>query len=62
MRRRFRGAQVSRCNVNFGDPHIVPYCVVLVGETLVTDRENRAIDCGSRVKADEQANNPTLGN
>jgi hypothetical protein len=57
MPQRFKGIQVSRCNVNFGDPHIVPYCAVLVGGLLITDRENQAVDCGSRVTADEQGKN-----
>jgi hypothetical protein len=61
MPQRFKGTHVSRCNVNFGDPHIVPYCAVLVAGSLVTDRENSAVSCGARVKADEQAKNPTLG-
>jgi hypothetical protein len=37
---------VTRCKVNFGDPHIVQYCVVFIGGRLVTDHERRAIRCG----------------
>jgi hypothetical protein len=54
MSQRFHAVRVSRCNVNFGDPHIVPYCAVLVKGALVTDQENQAVDCGARNKADEQ--------
>jgi hypothetical protein len=54
MSRRFRGVHVSRCNVNFGDPHNQPYCAVLVDGSLITDVENHAVDCGPRVKAEEQ--------
>ena len=50
----FRGRRVSRCNVNFGAPHIVPYCAVLVDGKLITDHENQAVSCGSRTNADEQ--------
>lgn len=60
MRRSFRGRTISRCNVDFGDPHVVPYCAVLDGGTLITDRENPALDCGSRVKADEQGVDRTV--
>ena len=55
MHRRFDGREISRCNVDFGDPHVVPYCAVLVGGTLITDRENPKLNCGSRVRADEQS-------
>jgi len=51
----FQGQKVSRCNVNFGDPHVEPYCAVLVGGTLVTDHENRRLDCGQRARRDELA-------
>lgn len=54
MPQRFHVVQVSRCNVNFGDPHIVPYCAVLIAGILVTDQDNHAVDCGARAKGDEQ--------
>lgn len=44
--RRYRGIGVIRCNVNFGDPHIVAYCTVLRGDVAVTQVENPAIPCG----------------
>lgn len=44
--RRFRGIGVIRCNVNFGDPHIVAYCTVLRGDVAVTQIEDPAIPCG----------------
>ena len=43
--RTFRGAEIVRCNVNFGDPHIEAYCSVLEDGRLVTDHENSAIPC-----------------
>jgi len=44
---RFQGANVVRCNVNFGiDPHIVAYCTVFRGTVAVTQFQNAAIPCG----------------
>jgi hypothetical protein len=43
--RSFRGRQIVRCNVNFGDPHIEAYCGVLVRGRLQTNHENSAIPC-----------------
>jgi hypothetical protein len=37
---------VFRCNVDFGDPHIVRYCAVVRRGRLVTDREDPRIHCG----------------
>ncbi len=45
MDRTYAGLRLWRCNVDFGDPHIVQYCAVLDGRKLITDRENRALDC-----------------
>ena len=45
-RRSFEGSTIFRCNVNFGEPHIVIYCAVLDGGELVTNREQPAIRCG----------------
>ncbi len=45
--RRYRDIAVVRCNVNFGDPHIVAYCTVLRGSRAVTQIEVPAIPCGS---------------
>jgi hypothetical protein len=42
----YRSLRVTRCKVNFGDPHIVQYCVVFIGRRLVTDHDLRAIRCG----------------
>jgi hypothetical protein len=44
--RSFRGAEIVRCNVNFGDPHIEAYCSVLEDGRLVTDHDDPAIPCG----------------
>jgi len=45
MDRHYQGHQLWRCNVDFGDPHIVQYCAIVVRNRLVTDRENRALNC-----------------
>jgi hypothetical protein len=44
--RTYRTLRVTRCKVNFGDPHIVQYCVVIIAGRVVTDHERRAIRCG----------------
>jgi len=43
---RFAGVGVVRCNVDFGEPHIVAYCSVLRGGRLVTSEDDAAIPCG----------------
>jgi hypothetical protein len=43
---RFEGVRVVRCNVDFGEPHIVAYCSVLRGGRLVTNQDDPAIPCG----------------
>ena len=48
-RRSFQGRTIFRCNVNFGEPHIVIYCAVLDGGELLTNREQPAIRCGRGV-------------
>ena len=42
----YKSLRVTRCKVNFGDPHIVQYCVVIIAGKVVTDHERRAIRCG----------------
>ena len=42
----YHSVRVTRCKVNFGDPHIVQYCAVVIGGRLLTDHERRAIRCG----------------
>lgn len=44
--RRFEGAKVIRCNVNYEAPHILPTCSVLRGGRLLTNTEEPAIPCG----------------
>ena len=44
--RRFEGVRVVRCNVDFGEPHIVAYCSVLRTGRLLTSAEDPAIPCG----------------
>lgn len=44
--KRFRNVPVVRCNVDFGEPHIVAYCSVLDNGRLVTGQEDPAIPCG----------------
>ena len=45
-RRSFEDRTIFRCNVNFGDPHIVIYCAVLDEGGLVTNRQRPGIRCG----------------
>ncbi len=45
-RRSFEDRTIFRCNVNFGEPHIVIYCAVLDDGRLVTNRERPGIRCG----------------
>ena len=45
-RRSFAGRPIFRCNVNFGEPHIVRYCATLGDGRLVTDREQPRMQCG----------------
>lgn len=49
--RRFEGSAIFRCNVNFGEPHIVRYCAVLDEGELVTNREQPAMRCGRRARS-----------
>ena len=42
----FAGSTIFRCNVNFGEPHIVRYCATLDDGKLVTNREQPAMRCG----------------
>jgi hypothetical protein len=44
--RGFRGVRVVRCNVDFGEPHVVAYCSVLLGGRLLTSADDPAIPCG----------------
>jgi hypothetical protein len=43
-----RERSAFRCNVDFGDPHIVQYCALVRGGRLVTDHEDERIRCGRR--------------
>ena len=43
--RSFEGAAIVRCNVNFGDPHIEAYCIVLRHGKLYSDHDDPAIPC-----------------
>jgi hypothetical protein len=45
-KRSFEGRPIVRCNVNFGEPHIVVYCATFEDGTLVTNREQPALRCG----------------
>ena len=44
--RSFAGSQIFRCNVNFGEPHIVRYCATLDAGQFVTNREQPKMRCG----------------
>lgn len=50
----FRGVPIVRCNVDFGDPHIEAYCVVLRGGQLLTNFQDHAIPCGPDNAGDTQ--------
>ena len=43
--RSFVGVPIVRCNVNFGDPHIEAYCIVLRWGELYTDHQDKNIPC-----------------
>ena len=45
-KRSFEDRTIFRCNVNFGEPHIVIYCATLEDGGLVTNREHRELRCG----------------
>ncbi len=45
-KRSFEGRPIVRCNVNFGEPHIVIYCATLEDGGLVTNREQPELRCG----------------
>jgi hypothetical protein len=47
--RSFAGSPIFRCNVNFGEPHIVRYCAMLEGGQFVTNREQPEMRCGREV-------------
>jgi hypothetical protein len=49
-KRSFEGRPIVRCNVNFGEPHIVIYCATLEGGGLVTNREQPELRCGRDVE------------
>jgi hypothetical protein len=54
--RAYRGHPVIRCNVNFGDPHVVAYCSVISAGPLVTTQQDPSIPC----KPDPAAPKPLL--
>jgi hypothetical protein len=41
----YHGHPVIRCNVNFGDPHVVAYCSVILAGRLVTSQQDPSIPC-----------------
>ena len=41
----YHGHPVIRCNVNFGDPHVVAYCSVILADRLVTSHQDPSIPC-----------------
>jgi hypothetical protein len=45
-KRSFAASPIFRCNVNFGEPHIVRYCATLADGRLVTNREQPGMRCG----------------
>jgi hypothetical protein len=59
----YRSLAVTRCKVNFGDPHIVQYCVVISAGRVLTDHQRRAIRCGvhpdPELTAERQGSTPS---
>lgn len=49
-KQQFAGRRVFRCNVDFGEPHIVPYCATLEDGRLVTNLEEATMRCGREVR------------
>ena len=47
-KRSFAGSPVFRCNVDFGEPHIVRYCATLEDGQFVTNREQPEMRCGRK--------------
>jgi len=47
---------IIRCNVNFGDPHVVAYCSVILADRLVTSQQDPSIPC----KPDRAGSKPIL--
>lgn len=45
-KRSFTGSPIFRCNVNFGEPHIIRYCATLEAGQFVTNREQPEMRCG----------------
>lgn len=44
--RTFKGADIVRCNVNFGiDPHVEAYCIVLRDGKLYSDHNDPKVPC-----------------
>ncbi len=54
--REFDRVSVVRCNVDFGDPHIEAYCVVLRGGQLESNFDDPALPC----RADNAGNTQTI--
>jgi hypothetical protein len=54
----YQRRRLFRCNVNFGDPHVEPYCATLIGHSLLTDHQNSRLSCGRRVRRDELNGDP----
>lgn len=48
-----RGEPIFRCNVNFGEPKIWPYCVVVRDGAAVTNQEEPALRCRRTRTGDE---------
>ena len=42
----FKESTIFRCNVNFGEPHIVRYCATLDDGHFITNREQPEMRCG----------------
>jgi len=51
--RRFEGATVARCNVNFHAPHIEVYCGAVRDGRLVTNHEDSGVPCPRDHRGDD---------
>jgi hypothetical protein len=45
-KRSFAGSRIFRCNLSFGEPHIVRYCATLDDGQFATNREQPEMRCG----------------
>jgi hypothetical protein len=59
--RSYHGHPIIRCNVNFGDPHVVAYCSVILVHRLVTNQQDPSIPCRPDLAGSKPLLFPTPG-